>query len=161
MRVIKDQTIVEDDWRLLADDEAVPPKGDIIVSFDRWLVEKASLLEGGSRVGICVKGEHDLDAVVQELDSIDLVALDFPVFSDGRNYSNARLLRERYSYTGELRAVGDVLRDQLFYMARCGIDSFAVAADKDIDDALQGLKDFTVTYQPASDEAVPVFRLRR
>lgn len=81
-------------------------------------------------------------------------------FTDGRNYSNARLLRDRYGYKGELRAIGDVLRDQLFYLHRCGFDAYALRADKDPYEALESLKDFSVTYQAATDEPLPLFRRR-
>jgi len=90
-----------------------------------------------------------------------VIALNFPSFTDGRHYSSARLLRERYGYKGEIRAIGDVLRDQLFYMRRCGFDAFAIRADRDPVDALEGLKDFSVTYQAAADDERPLFRRRQ
>lgn len=90
----------------------------------------------------------------------ELIALDFPAFKDGRCYSHARLLRERYDYQGELRAVGDVLRDQLFFMKRCGIDSFQLRSDKDMEDALNAFNDFSVKYQTAADGAPPIYDVR-
>ena len=107
-----------------------------------------------------VIGGDPLEEAVADLAHFQLIALDFPVFRDGRNYSHARLLRERYGYRGELRAVGDVLHDQLFYLRRCGIDSFQVRADKDIEEALRGLSDFSITYQTAADGAIPVYKNR-
>jgi uncharacterized protein (DUF934 family) len=89
-----------------------------------------------------------------------MIALDFPVFKDGRCYSHARLLKDRYDYKGDLRAIGDVLRDQLFFMHRCGIDSFQIREDKDAEDALNAFNDFTVRYQAAADDAVPIYKLR-
>jgi uncharacterized protein (DUF934 family) len=89
-----------------------------------------------------------------------MVAVHFPKFNDGRGYSSARLLRERLGFAGELRAVGDVLRDQLFLLARCGFDSFALRADQDPASALSAFKDFSVRYQAATDEVLPLFRRR-
>ena len=86
--------------------------------------------------------------------------MNFPKFADGRGYSIARLLRERYAYRGEIRAIGDVLQDQLFFMKRCGIDAYAVRADKDIEAALTGLRDFSEAYQAAVDQPQPLFRRR-
>ena len=89
-----------------------------------------------------------------------MLALEFPNFKDGRSYSHARLLRERFGFRGELRAVGDVLRDQLFFMQRCGIDAFQVREDKDAEDALRGLSGFTVKYQTAADGLPPIYKTR-
>jgi uncharacterized protein (DUF934 family) len=86
------------------------------------------------------------------------VAINFPKFGDGRGYTKARLLRERFAYKGEVRAVGEVLGDQLFYMARCGFDAFALVDGKDTQAALRCLQDFSVTYQAATDEARPLYR---
>jgi uncharacterized protein (DUF934 family) len=82
------------------------------------------------------------------------------VFTDGRHFSSARLLRERYAYTGEIRAIGDVARDQLFFMQRCGFDAYAIRADRCPVDALQSLTDFSVTYQAAYDQSLPLYRRR-
>ena len=89
-----------------------------------------------------------------------LIALDFPVFTDGRHFSSARLLRERFGYKGEVRAIGDVLRDQLFFMQRCGFDAMAVRADCDAEDALLGLSGFSVVYQTSVEQPQPLFRRR-
>nr|WP_310638858.1 DUF934 domain-containing protein [Burkholderia gladioli] len=86
--------------------------------------------------------------------------MDFPRFGDGRGYSTAHLLRNRHGWTGELRAIGDVLRDQLNYMSRCGFDAFAVRADRDPHDALNAFTEFSERYQGAVDDAVPLFRRR-
>ena len=89
-----------------------------------------------------------------------VIAVEFPQFTDGRGYSIARLLRERYRYTGELRAVGDVLRDQLYLMAECGFDAFALREDRDANDALAGLRDFSGLYAATTRDAQPRFRRR-
>src|SRR3990172_6903375 len=152
MQVInKELQIVDDGWQLVADDLDLPG-GDVIVSFARWQKERDQLLARAGRLGLKVNGDTPVSAIVDDLPHLDLIALEFPKFGDGRCFSHARLLRERYGYAGELRAVGDVLRDQLYFMRRCGIDSFAVREDKNIEDALNAFKEFTIRYQPAADD---------
>lgn len=162
LRVIKDNRIIEDQWqRLEAVEPGQPlPEGDIIVPYAYWREHRAALLSRQGKLGICINGDDETENVAEDLDHFDLIALEFPVFKDGRSYSHARLLRERYHYGGELRAVGDVLRDQLFFMKRCGIDSFQLRSDKDMEDALRAFDDFTVKYQTATDLAPPIYRLR-
>ncbi|MEO8180867.1 MAG: DUF934 domain-containing protein [Deltaproteobacteria bacterium] len=159
MRVIKDRQIVDDDWVLLAADSALPATGDVIVSLSQW--NEASQAGGfagrAGKVGVRLKSNESPEQI-QALEQAPLIAIEFPSFTDGRGYTSARLLRDRHGYRGELRAVGDVLRDQLFYMARCGIDSFALKAGKDIEGALSAFLDFSITYQAAADDRRPLFR---
>jgi len=172
MRVIKDRKIVDDDWTLLAPDAPIPPSGDVIVSLAQWNAAVASgsaasppsppaphppPLDRTGRVGVVLHSD-ELPEKIEQLDRLPLIAIDFPKFGDGRGYSSARLLRTRFGYKGELRAVGDVLHDQLFYMARCGIDSFALKPGKDIEGALKAFDDFSVAYQAAADDQRPLFR---
>ena len=114
----------------------------------------------GGGLGVWLDADEEAEEIGDDVDQFQVIALNFPAFTDGRNYSPARLLRDRYGFKGELRAIGDVLRDQLFYMRRCGFDAFALRADKDPYDALESLKDFSVTYQAATDEPQPLFRRR-
>lgn len=162
MRVIKDKTIVEDSWRRL--DAVEPgqalPDGDLILPFRYWVEQRESLPPRNGLLGVCIDGEDETGEVARYLQHFDLIALDFPGFRDGRCYSHARLLRDRYHFAGELRAVGDVLRDQLFYMQRCGINSFQLRADRDMQDALKAFDDFSISYQTAADGAPPVYALR-
>lgn len=163
MQIIKDRKIVEDDWQHVngeAGDEL--PDGKIIVSLSRWKAERNDLLRRkNSGLGVQLEpGEH-ADEIAEDLAHLEVVALNFPVFRDGRGYSTARLLRDRHGYAGELRAVGDVLRDQVFYMHRCGFNAFEVREDRDLDDALKAFDEFSVTYQPASDETRPIWKRRR
>ena len=153
LRVIKDNRIIEDPWQRLESPEPGQPYG-------YWLENRDALLSREGRLGVCIDGDVNTEDVAGDLAHFDLIALNFPVFKDGRSYSHARLLRERYHYQGELRAVGDVLRDQLFFMKRCGIDSFQLRADKDMEDALNAFNDFTVKYQTATDGVPPIYRLR-
>lgn len=159
MRVIKDNAIVQDGWQLLGSEEALPA-GDVIVPLARWRAEREALARREGRLGVAIDGEAALEELAADLGRFALIALEFPAFSDGRCFSHARVLRERYGYRGELRAVGDVLRDQLYFMQRCGIDSFALRSDKDFDDALKAFGEFSVRYQSAADGAAPIYRLR-
>lgn len=162
MRVIKAKEIIEDSWQRLRPEDINDslPEGDIIVPLSFWK-EHEELFKGrAGRFGVCINGDDELNDAVAGLDQFEIIAVDFPAFKDGRSYSIARMLREQYAYQGEIRAVGDVLRDQLFYMQRCGIDSFQVRSDKDLDDAVLGLSDFSITYQTAADGAQPVYKQR-
>lgn len=162
MKVIKENGIQEDDWILLSeltqDDEL--PDGDLILPFNFWKEKQAACKQRDGNTAVLINGDNNISELADHLDQFQLIALDFPAFKDGRCYSHARLLRDRYGYAGDIRAVGDVLRDQLFYMKRCGISSFAIREDKDFEDALKALKDFSVTYQGASDENLPLYKIR-
>lgn len=158
--VIKERRIVEDQWQHVAD-EAELPAGPVIVSLARWHRERAELLARGTPVGVRLPNTADLAELAVDLPKLELVALEFPKFADGRAHSQARLLRERYGYRGELRAVGDVLRDQLAYMARNGFDAFELRADRNLEEALQAFDEFSVNYQPAADQPLPLYRRAR
>ncbi len=160
MKIIKDNAIIDDEWQCLTDVEGELPTGDVIVPFAYWLEHKSELMNRDSKLGVSIDGSIETEDVAKDQSNFDLIALEFPAFADGRSYSHARLLRDRYGYSGELRAVGDVLRDQLFYMRRCGIDSFTLREDKGFEDALDAFKEFTVTYQTAADGAIPVYKNR-
>lgn len=157
--VIKDRRIVEDRWRHVAD-AAELPDGPAIVSLARWTRERALLLERGEPIGVRLPNTASVAELAGDLPRLEVVALEFPKFADGRAYSQARLLRERYGYRGEIRAVGDVLRDQLLFMARSGFDAFELRADRDLDDALEAFGEFSENYQPAADQPLPLFRRR-
>ena len=160
MRIIKNKTIVEDSFVHVADDAELPDGGDIIVGLDRFRELRAGLSTRTGKVGVRLRSDHEAKTVVDFLAEVALVAVEFPGFKDGRGYTTARLLRERFGWKGELRAVGDVMRDQLFYMLRCGFDAFELKVGKDIEDALNAFKDFSVTYQGAADDPRPLFRRR-
>ena len=120
-----------------------------------------ALTERKQPVGVWLDSNQDAADIANAVSNFAVVAVNFPKFADGRGYSIATQLRSRYGYEGELRAIGDVLRDQLFYMQRVGFNAFAVRADKDIHDALKALKDFSVTYQGSVDQPLPLFKRRR
>ncbi len=146
-QIIKDQQIVDDQWRTLADDDNTLA-GDIIISSKRWKQDKATFKSHSGGLGILIEFDKHIDDIKDDLDNFDLVAIEFQSFTDGRGYSYATLLR-RMGWTKEIRAVGDVLRDQVFYMHRCGFNAFEIRADRDINDALHAFSEFSVAYQPA------------
>jgi uncharacterized protein (DUF934 family) len=165
--------IVDDSWTVLrgsaeqplTDEQiaaAAQSQDAVLFPLSVWLANEA-LLAGRdvSRTGVWLAPEDEPGDVAQYFDRVSLVAVDFPVFRDGRGFSTAYLLRTRYKWDGQLRAIGDVLRDQLNFMKRCGFDAFAVRADKNIDDAIKGFTEFTVTYQASVDEPLPLFRRAR
>jgi uncharacterized protein (DUF934 family) len=167
--IIKNRSVVRDDWTVVRADEngVLPaldalPGGRVLVPFALWKAARETLQASRSKdaLGVWLAPDDEPADLAGDLDKISLIGVDFPVFRDGRGYSTARLLRDRYGWTGELRAIGDVLRDQLNFMARCGFDAFAVRADKDIHDALRAFQEFSVKYQGAFDTPEPLFRRR-
>jgi uncharacterized protein (DUF934 family) len=163
MLIIKNNAVVNDEWsvlRLQADDavEAVAVAvGKTLVPLKVWLAQREALLHRAD-IGVWFASDERVEDLHEEVTKFSVIAVDFPKFGDGRGYTIAYRLRNRAGFRGELRAIGDVLRDQLFYMQRAGFDAFAVRADKDINDALNSLKDFSITYQASTDDAQPLFR---
>jgi len=160
MEIIKQRKIVTDGFVHVTDDEPLPASGDLIVSLARFTAEKAALQTRKGKLGVQLKSDQTAQDVAADLDQLAVIAIEFPKFRDGRGFSTARLLRDRHGFKGEIRAVGHVIREQLFYMARCGFDAFELAPGKDIQDALTGFDDFHVTYQAAADDARPLYRRR-
>jgi uncharacterized protein (DUF934 family) len=126
MTLIRNNRPVEtDEWVRVADDAALPADdAKVIVSLSRWQAERTALITRNAAVGVVLAADDAAEDIADDLDRLSLVALTFPKFADGRAYSTARLLRGRYRFRGELRAVGNVLRDQLLFMHRCGFDAF-------------------------------------
>lgn len=156
-KIIKNREIVESDWQRVDHEEALP-SGRVMLPYKRWLQEKDALAARGQEIAIYLEGDDDTRALKEQLEDFPLIAIDFPKFTDGRGYSHARILRDELGYKGELRAIGDVLRDQIFYLARCGFDALEVKEGRDIEDALEGLNDFHTTYQAAADNPHPIYR---
>lgn len=153
--------VVADRWRVLRDapDGMAAPGAGVVMPLPLFLALDDTAAASVRAVWIAPGDEFEEAA--PRLLRLDMIAIDFPDFRDGRGYSIARLLRTRHGWKGELRAIGDVLRDQLNYMRRCGFDAFAVRADKDIDDALKSFGFYSVNYQGGADEPAPLFRRRR
>lgn len=161
--IIKDKAIVQDDWTVLrlaeneTPDAVGVPAGKVIVPLKVWLLQR-NVLEKRTDIGVWFSSDEQAKDLGGDIARFSLLAVDFPKFSDGRGYSIAYNLRSRFGFSGELRAIGDVLRDQLFYMQRVGFNAFAVRADKNIHDAIKGLTDFSEKYQTSWDEKNPLFR---
>ncbi|MBM7061468.1 DUF934 domain-containing protein [Pseudomonas sp. UL073] len=150
------QIVSDDPWTLLREGEATPA-GALILPLPLW---RQSCAEQGGPHAVWLGPDDEPEQLQPWLASLPLIALDFPSFRDGRAYSQAYLLRSRLGWRGELRAVGDVLRDQLSHMRQCGFDAFAVRADKPLDDALKGLAGLSVQYGRSVLEPRPLFRRR-
>ncbi len=163
MKIIKNKTVVEDGWSVLrlsegdTPQDVVVPSGKSIVPLKVWLAQRDALQKRAD-IGVWFASDERAEDLQNDVAKFPVIAVDFPKFADGRGYSIAFNLRNRLGYRGELRAIGDVLRDQLFYMQRVGFDAFAVRADKDINDALKGLGDFSLSYQASTDNALPLYR---
>lgn len=161
MALLKDKRLVDDDpWVRVADDAPLPEDRPAIVGLKRWLAERDSLAALNRPLGLALEPDDPLDDAVRDLGRFDLVALSFPKFGDGRAFSKARLLRLRHGFKGELRAVGDVFKDQLLFMARCGFDSFELKDGHDARDALAAFDEFSVAYQPSATAAGTALRGR-
>lgn len=152
MPLIKNKRVVTDTWRHVDDETPLPTDGDVIVSLTRWQAEREALRGRNAPLGIWLRSDEDAGAIAGDLAYFDLVALEFPQFKDGRAYSTARLLRQRYGYTGELRAIGEVLYDQLQFMLRCGFDAFEFAGKLAAEEALASFDEIDVVYQVAADQ---------
>lgn len=149
----------QDQWVWVGDAEPVPDNAPAVVTFGRWREERAGLSRRHAALGIQLAGADDVAGIADDVARFGLIALEFPSFTDGRAYSSARLLRERYGFTGELRAVGNVLRDQFAFMQRCGFDAFEVR-DSDAGAWREALAEVRVRYQPAADRHSTAMQLR-
>ena len=165
MALIKAQKLAHDSWqRLEAPKDAQPPvafpEGDLLIALPLWRSQREELLALKQRLGLWLRGDDDPADVADDLAHFDLIAVHFTSFTDGRGYSIGRLLRERYGWKGELRATGDVQRDQLLYLHRCGFDAFDLRENEDVAVALRAFADFSESYQAGVDQSLPLFRRR-
>jgi uncharacterized protein (DUF934 family) len=151
-RLLRNAQIVPDEWRYVAEaaaDSAAP----LIVSLAQWQLEPDTWLARGTPLGVVLSPAHRVEQIAADLEHFSLIAAEFSGPAEGRGYTQARQLRERWGFTGELRATGYVRRDQLFFMARCGFNSFELQ-DADIEDADEAFATFTAAYQPANDSGL-------
>lgn len=157
----KERSVVEDRWALLAAAAHIDdvPSGPAIVPLALWLTSRERL-SARRDIGVWLKPADDPAALADDVGRLPLIAIEFPQFGDGRGYSTARLLREKYRFTGELRAVGDILRDQIYFLWQCGFDTFALRTGRDVADALAAFADFTDNYQATVVRPLPLFRRR-
>jgi len=160
--IIKNNTVIPDDWTVLrlADNDTaervVVPEGKVIVPLKVWQAQRVSLA-ARSALGVWLASDERAEDLQDDIAHFQVIAVDFPKFADGRGYSIAYHLRNRLNYAGELRAIGDVLRDQVFYMQRVGFDAFTPRVGKDANEVLKGLSDLSEVYQASSDRKLPLF----
>ncbi|MFT4119282.1 DUF934 domain-containing protein [Bradyrhizobium sp.] len=160
MPLVNGGKIAEDHFVKLAVDTPLPDGGDILVPAERFLSDPQALLARAGKVGVIWPNNRDIDELTPYLGKLAAVALVFPSFRDGRAYSQARLLRERYNYRGELRATGQILRDQFVFMLRAGFDSFEVKKQADAEAFMQTAKRYSVFYQPTGDGRITALHRR-
>ena len=169
-RLIKERRLQDDAWKVVTLIDGQPeldvclPVGPLLVPLSVWKARKSCLIareyEHGTPLGIWLSPDDDPAEIAKDVDDFTVIAVHFPKFTDGRGYSTARLLRERYGYDGELRAFGDVGRDQIFFLNRVGFDSFLVGEGRNAEEALTAFDDFPETYQAGTDLPIPLFRRR-
>ena len=161
--LIKDNALVKDEWTVLrlkegeAADSVTVPAGKVIVPLPVWNCQHEALL-GRKELGLWLASFERAEDIPDEVHRFPVIGVDFHKFTDGRGYTLAYRLRKQFGFRGELRAMGDILRDQLFYLKRVGFNAFAVRADKDANDALKGLGDFSISYQASTDIQLPLYR---
>jgi uncharacterized protein (DUF934 family) len=160
MPLVKQGRITTDPFVHAVDGAELPDDGAILVPAARFLEDPEAVLKRAGKVGVIWPNNRDLDDLVPYLDRLAAVALVFPSFRDGRAYSQARLLRERHGYGGEMRATGQVLRDQFVFMSRAGFDAFEVKKDADADAFAETVKRYSVFYQPTGDGRVTALNRR-
>jgi uncharacterized protein (DUF934 family) len=163
-RILRRRELVEDDWTIVEDSRAGSSwagGGKLIVPLEAWRAQRAALLAARAAVGVLVPNTTDIEAIYPQIADRPLIALQFPTFSDGRALSQAVVLRRRLGFAGELRAVGDVIRDLVFWLGRCGFDSIVPRQDQSLEACQQALDELTVAYQAAADDHTPVWVRRR
>ena len=164
-KLIRDRRIVADNWQLLelgpaGDLPEVPQHGDVVVPLGLWLERREAFFAYPRKLGVWLDANEDPELIASDVGRFALIAVNFPKFSDGRGYSIARLLRDRHGYRGELRAIGDVLRDHLYFMEQCGFNSFALREDQDAQEALLAFATFSDGYQTSVLRPKALFQRR-
>jgi uncharacterized protein (DUF934 family) len=164
-KLIKDGVIQDNTWTLVtkADGDAASadvPAGQVLIPVSVWFAQKAQL-QNRTDIGVWLDSNEAAEVIAEDAHRFAVIGINFPGFMDGRAFSTARLLRERYGFTGELRAVGNFIRDQLCYLRRCGVNAFAFTnPDANLEEAVQSLNDFQEYYQASVDQPLPLFRRR-
>lgn len=158
---LKDGSVVANSWQLVAADADSLPTGDILVPVAYWQENQQQLADHSGNVGVWVDGHEEVEEFANSIAALPVIAINFPKFVDGRGFSMARLLRERFGYIGEIRAIGQFIRDQLFMMQRCGFNAFQFDSEIDLAAASKSLSDFSDSYQVAADQPEPLFKRHR
>ncbi len=151
MPLLRDGQITQDTWTALDDADELPGEGDVIVSYERLQKDAGLLAARKGRTGVTIENSFDPGELEAHLAHLELIALDFPAFTDGRAYSQARQLRTKHGFRGELRATGNVLADQAAFLARVGFDSFEINAAQSIDVWNKAVGSMSVAYQRGYD----------
>ena len=161
-KLIKDGVLIDNIWQRASLDKEDPlPSGHVLVSMQYWNAHQAEIGQRLESVGLLIESSETPDSILSEdLNTIAIIAINFPAFADGRGFSIARLLRERYDYRGEIRAVGAPIRDQLSYLMRVGFNAVELAEHYDPKEAIASLKDFSDNYQASVEQPLPLFRRR-
>ena len=160
MPLVKQGRILTDSFVHVPDGAELPGDGAVLISAARFLEDAEAVLRRVGRTGVIWPNSRDVDDLVPYLGRLAVVALVFPSFRDGRAYSQARLLRERHGYRGELRATGQILRDQFVFMLRAGFDAFEVKKDSDAEAFAATAKRYSVFYQPTGDGRITALHRR-
>lgn len=148
MQIIKDKEIVENTWEFISDDAAIKA-GNITVSVARLLKEGEALAQRDGKLGVRIEPADSVETITPYLSKLSLIELNFPDLTDGRLFSHAWLLRNRLGYQGEIRATGDYVTEQVFYLSRVGVNAFSPEKPEDLPVILDCLQDFSVNYQPS------------
>ena len=163
--LIKNGEVINDDWRILDKSSGLDAlntstKKSVIVPLNFWKLYRSEARAYSGHIAIWLDSDELISDIKHQIGEFSVIALNFPVFSDGRSYTNARELRQSLNFEGEIRAIGDVLRDQIFYMSRCGFNSFQLRSDQDPHACIDALQDFQESYQSTSENQNPLFRRR-
>jgi uncharacterized protein (DUF934 family) len=161
MVLVKDRKPIDDAWRHLEDADPLPAHGPVTISWARWTVERDLILRAPAELGVRIPNTLPTAEIGAEAAKFGLIAVNFPNFGDGRAFSQARVLRDRYDFKGEIRATGGVLRDQLLFMQRCGVDAFEMPERALEEDWLLAFDEFDLFYQPAEDNRPWIARQRQ
>ena len=160
-QLLKDGHVVDDNWILAEDNlESLPSSGNVLLSTSQWQQFASELDQQQAPVGVWLEGNEEIPDFIESLLQLPIIAIKFAKFVDGRGYSLARLLRERYHYSGELRAIGDIIRDQLYLLKHIGFNAFQPSQDIDLEQAAASLTDFSENYQSTNAQPIPLFRRR-
>jgi Uncharacterized protein conserved in bacteria len=157
-KLIKGNAVVEDSWRRLADTDATPDSGSYLIPLEKWL-GLTDVDHKNASLAPWIGPDDDIEESLSLLMDASLIAIDFPTFMDGRGFSTAEILRHG-GYAGELRAIGNLIQDQLFFLKRCGFDTIELREGTDLEKAVASLEDFSICYQTSADTKAPLFRRR-